>query len=342
MNSHIKQNIPAALEKLVKRIKLGSLYQPPSTVNGGALHTMWRIKTSQGDFIAKRINPHIAEKTTFPESYEISEQIANLFKIHNVPAVAALAFNNRYVHEIDGNWFIIYPFVKGHMLDMKDINTEHGKVIGQLFAKIHNSALPSFDDLQVHYDVFDNDHWTRLINNSNHHALTTLLPQILKWNDLYQSLISELNNDLLVTHRDMHHKNILWEKDLTPHIVDWESAGLINPLLELIGYGCEWAGVIWGQFKQETFLALIDAYLKEKTTPSQTDIKTAFYGWIGHCVLGWTEFNIRRILGMISSDPNEINIGNTIIDTRMSKCLQYLHDNEIAMLEVIESSWNSR
>lgn len=57
----------------------------------------------------------------------------------------------------------------------------------------------------------------------------------------------------------------------------------------------------------------------------------AFYGWLGHCVLGWTEFNIRRAIG-------EVSVGKDIIENAMIPCIRYLSQNEKNIIDHLSKS----
>ena len=324
------------LEMTIKKLKLGTALIHFEPLLGGAIHKMWKVETEHGHFAIKEINDHITEKPTFLESYEISEQISDLLHQNGIPSVSALKINNHYLHEISSKWFIVYPFVIGKITDIDQLKRSQIEKIGNIFAQIHALKLNLKGVDTAYYDLCDNKHWTNLINLAQISELNTLLPKILSWNDQYKNSIEFLNQNLVITHRDLHHLNVLWDAQSQPHVIDWESAGLMNPLLEIIGYGFEWGDIISGSFQADITKTVLESYREKSNTKiNQSDIRHAFYGWIGHCILGWTEFNLRRMVGKTSSNPEEAKIGSDIINQKMKKCISYLSENEDKMIDIV-------
>lgn len=327
------------LKTLAKQLKLGEVMSKATPLQGGALHSMFKFKTSSGDYAIKQLNPHITEKPNFKKNYELSETIAKRMFHVQIPAVCSLAFDRNHVIQIENDYFIIYPFIEGKLLVNKNLTKEHAQCIGSLYALMHGVKLTLPDVDKAHYDYFDDNYWEILIIKSQQPSLNELLPSIIYWNQAYIASIPELNKELVVTHRDMHSQNVLWDTANHPHIVDWESAGLMNPMLEVIGYGLEWSGIILQQKVTTSFFkTLIATYFQKVTYSWLTTPQHAFIGWLGHCVLAWTEFNIRRMTGEVSSNLSEIAKGQEIIEKKMIPCLNFIKKNEQDLIFLIEQS----
>lgn len=325
-----------SLRALVKHLSLGSLVEPPLELKGGALHRTWRVATASGDYAIKCLNPYVTAKENFKINYEISEKIAYELSKSQVPAVTALSFHGERIIEYNNEFFIVYPFINGRIVDDQELTVNHAHCVGLLYSMIHCARIKPVGTETSHLDVFTSEHWKRLISQSKNANLTKLLPNILNWNDLYQSTICQLLKESVVTHRDMHGQNILWSGS-DPNIIDWESAGLMNPMLEIIGYGLEWSGIILEQKVNINFFeSLIKSYIKNQGVKWTTTVKQGFIGWLGHCVLAWTEFNLRRMLGEITSDQQEINKGSEVINNKMIPCLKYISRNESYLHELID------
>lgn len=321
-----------SLTQLVETLKLGSRITAHAQLSGGALHKIWHIQTPEYQYAFKEINPNIAKKDRALKNYELSEHISHLFKIHGVNAVSALQFNNSYVQQVDNKNFIIYPFVNGMVKPITTLEHADFKKIGHLFVSLHqaNIAVEGLD--QPQYDIFEDSHWVNLIEQACLTNLNDLLDIILHWNHCFRESLSSLNQNLVITHRDLHPQNVLWDQQHNPYIIDWEACGLMNPILEVIGYGIEWGDLLSGNFQTEPTLTVYKKYHEQNAvTLSKMNIENAFYGWLGHCVLGWTEFNIRRMIGEISTNPEEIELGENIIQNKMVGCLQFIkeHENEL-------------
>ncbi|MFO2870545.1 aminoglycoside phosphotransferase family protein [Legionella pneumophila serogroup 1] len=331
------------IQPLIDKLKLGELKALPKLLKGGALHTMIKIETSKGFFAIKRLNPHITAKRHFKKAYERSEQIANEMAKNAIPAVKALSFNNAYVINVDKDYYIIYPYIDGHLLDESKLTLEHARSIGELYSLIHSANIHHAETDEVQYDYFDDAHWVKLIERSNHSDLIALLPVILSWNQAYLQAIPVIKQESVITHRDMHIQNVLWDRQSKPHIIDWESAGLMNPILEIIGYGLEWSGIILYQKVNTLFLKkLITTYHQHSSKTWITSSHQAFTGWLGHCVLAWTEFNIHRMLGEVSSDEAEILKGREIIEEKMIPCIKYIRSEEAFLKSLLETLFSTK
>ncbi|HIH8949665.1 phosphotransferase [Legionella pneumophila serogroup 1] len=330
------------MQPLVDKLQLGELKAQPELLKGGALHTMIKIETSKGIFAIKRLNPHITAKSHFKKSYECSEQIANNMAKNAIPAVNALSFNDEYVINIAKDHYIIYPYIDGHLLDEYKLTLEHARSIGELYSLIHTADIHHAEIDEAQYDYFEDAHWVKLIERSKHSDLMALLPVILDWNQAYFQAIPALKQESVITHRDMHIQNVLWDNQNKPHIIDWESAGLMNPMMEIIGYGLEWSGIILYHKVNTPFLKkLITTYNHHSSKTWITSSQQAFMGWLGHCVLAWTEFNIRRMLGEVSSYKAEIIKGREIIEEKMIPCINYIKAEEVPLKSLLETLFST-
>lgn len=324
--------------KAVELLELGTRIHLCEPCSGGQLHRMWRVKTDQGIYVFKIINPYVVKKQNFPSDYETAEDIANLFAQQNVPAIAALQYHGHHVHQIDDTWFMVFPYCEGQIMEVSRLQPAQLERIGDIFARLHLLKLQHPRISPAKYFSFNDHHWQSLLSEADIEPLLELLPVLLRWNQRFHGAIPVLNQDLVITHCDLHPNNVLWDRQLEPYVIDWESAGLMNPLLEVIGYGMEWGDILSGSFQESHTLTILKGY-QEKTQRqvTQQNIAHAFYGWLGHCVLGWTEFNLRRLLGHISAQAEEKERGSNIIHGKMIPCLQFIQSQEHYLIEHIEA-----
>lgn len=322
-------------EEVIKQLNLGNNLLGAEPIHGGALHKMWRIETERQVFAIKEINSHVASRRSFWKHHETTENIANTFYQNHIPAVCALKINQHFVNKCLNNFFIVYPYIGGNVIQPDQLNEQQLDTIGSLFSKMHLLDIDVEGVETPYYDIFDNDYWTTLLSQQDTSTISSCLANLIDWNDKYHEAIPFLNKKLVITHRDMHPSNILWDNHRQPHVIDWEAAGLMNPMLEIVGYGLEWGGIISGTFVEKNTKHILEAYKKyNRSAVSKEEIEHAFYGWIGNCVMGWTEFNVRRMSGETSTDPKEIKIGKDIIQNKMNNCINYIaaHENELINL----------
>ncbi len=183
--------------------------------------------------------------------------------------------------------------------------------------------VPSWD---AHFD------WEQLIQSadlrqsgwSQAHGLD--LHQLIEWTATYNTASEHLNRTLVVSHRDLDQKNVLWRNAQSPILIDWESAGLTNPVLDIVGLAFNWAG--WPlTYPEETALAAcLSGYrsIYRANIDSKAKI-AALHGVLGN-LLGWLEFNIRRSINETIFTADERALGQNEVITALSG-LQMLMDN---------------
>jgi thiamine kinase-like enzyme len=80
------------------------------------------------------------------------------------------------------------------------------------------------------------------------------------WYARYRQVLPDLYRHQVLSHRDLDQKNVLWPDAETPLLIDWESAGMINPTVELADVALNWSGVTVGEPDPAAFAAVVAAY----------------------------------------------------------------------------------
>ena len=132
------------------------------------------------------------------------------------------------------------------------------------------------------------------------------LSDIKTWNQLACDAQEILTKTLVISHRDLDPKNVMWN-DNAPLIIDWEAAGYVNPYQELLEVVNYWADDGKGGLLKEHFDALFDAYTQHMKL-EKVDWNAVFAGsFLG--MLGWLEYNVKRALGIEASTADEVQLG---------------------------------
>ncbi len=310
----------------------------PKVLQGGQLHRCILVETPPRSLVLKELNPFVVNKDQFPDNYEQSERVASDFLSAGLKAVAAFKFGDRFVHECEGSYFLAYPYVQGEVIKASQVLLGHAGHMGAVFAQLHQQGAGLKVSEGANFDSHSQREWKEILEASSPWIDSKLASYLLKSNELYHQSIPILKNELLVSHRDLHYGNVIW-KDGDAYLIDWESAGLINPYMELIGYSLEWSGILLGHVRTPIFFEIINSYLA-KTAGSCLYAHAAFYGWLGHCVLAWLFFNLQRALGLISKDLSEIRRGQEILEGGLLRCLEYLLEYEGTLLLKIDTVFN--
>ncbi|WP_274434144.1 phosphotransferase [Alicyclobacillus sp. ALC3] len=292
---------------------LGHLQGTPQPVSGGLVHRMWRVDTDKGSFAMKVLNEEIMARPDAKSNYRLSERVAIMAHRNGIPAVLAKMTDGDPWIELDGHYVMVFNWVEGHSLVPEQCTDEHSKSIGQLLFQLHNLRL-QFDDWETPTTApITEDTWQSHIEQAEQtiscwgFSHNTLLRGVLSWSRLYEGATEALGGRLIISHRDLDCKNVIWAADNTPFLIDWESAGYIHPTVELVEGAINWSRSGDGTFNKKRFQVLIQTYLGAggKFYGNSVD---AVYGTLGGS-LGWLEYNMRRSIEQDKFDSDQRELG---------------------------------
>lgn len=312
------------IEKLFNKYDLEKLIKEPKQVTGGLMHTMYEVITEHKKYAVKELNPSVMQRKGVKEHIINSERIAETLN-EIVPAITAMKFNNNTLLMLDGQYYMIFEWVEGMSIFPPHISSDHCRKIGILLGKIHkaNVIFPDIHKEKSQTEIYEWDKYLLLGQNANAewvNELSEVIDQLKKWNNEVFHANSLLNEHLVLSHRDLDPKNVMW-KDDNPYIIDWEAAGYVNPyqeLLEILNY---WADNGNGELNKNKFDALYNAYLSVVgSCHVNWDIVLAS-GFGG--MLGWLNYSFKRSLGMESTSLEEKTLGTKQVFSTINSLRQY-------------------
>ncbi len=299
------------INNLMESLKLGAVINEPVQVTGGLLHKMYRVNTNKGAYAVKVLNAEIMKRPVAFQNTENSEKIAAGFR-PMIPVVAALEIGGKQIHELDGNHYMIFDWVEGASVFPPMITSENCYAIGDVLGKIHQEKL-AVDGVVPEEDGATMFNWDKhgqqlpeYIAEDWANRFQEALPDIKAWNKAACETGEILAKTMVISHRDLDPKNVMWNGD-SPLIIDWEAAGYVNPyqeLLEVINY---WADDGKGGLLKENFDALLYAYTQHvelENVDWDPVFAGSFYG-----MLGWLEYNMKRALGIETEATDDAQIG---------------------------------
>ena len=323
--SHIQDN----LKRVCEICQLGEMLELPETILGGLLHSMYAIETSKGKYAIKWLNPQIMYRPSAMQNFINSERIANFVSNHHIPALPAKRLNDTFIQQIDGQYFLVYDWLEGKSLKANDITSSHCEKIGKILADIH---MTDFSELGIIYEREDNEpltDWTDYLqkgqeeNSAWANLLQTNLQKLYDLDVVTHKAAKLLASNAVISHRDLDSKNVLWNKE-SPVLIDWESAGYINPMQDLLETAIYWSKTENGTSDKERFFAFVNGY-KKKCGPQQADWKKVLAtGFSGK--LGWLEYNLKRSLGIESTDEEEQQLGSAQVFETLHEINDYLEE----------------
>lgn len=300
------------LEELCQHLDLGEITVQPVRISGGLLHRMYSVTTNNGKFAVKALNPQIMVRPEAKQNFIDSELIAQCVE-QGIPAVAARVFNGVQLQELNQQYYLIYEWVDGLSLFDDDIQVIHCSKIGETLARIHNydySTLTISSKVEsVKESLTD---WKKYLEHGKVNdlewcdALRQHQDKLYQWEQISLNAKSELNCDLVISHRDLDPKNVLWQEE-NPILIDWESAGTINPLYELLEVAVYWSQNENGSVSKDKFMAVVEAYNNKSENNLSYYKKALEAGYFNQ--LRWLEYSLKRSLGLETCDDQDKQLG---------------------------------
>ena len=264
----------------------------PTRVYGGLLHSMWKVDTNKASYAIKQISKDIdLTNDQIIQNYHLTEEISSRFKELDIPAIHAI--NKLTI--IDGVGFLVYPWVDAKSA-LKPSESQALK-IATILAKIHLIDLKVPGIIESEFTVYNNTAIVELIEKAkscNYPFASDLklnLNNLLAANDAYQNAIALLKNHTIISHGDLDQKNVLWDQQSNPILIDWESACKIKPTYDLVNIAFYWSGIV-DDFNQELFLKILQTYKNSGGVINKDHLEAAFYATLSW--INWLAYNIKR------------------------------------------------
>lgn len=299
------------INSLIEALGLGSVVDEPVQVTGGLLHKMYRVNTDNGTYAVKVLNPEIMKRPVALQNTVNSEKIALAFQ-SIISVVSALEFRGKQIHQWNGTYYMIFDWVEGASIFPPMITAENCYAMGEVLGKLHQANLAidgvtseeggammfAWDTYGEKLTEYESEDWAIRLQEA--------LSDIKSWNQAASNAQKVLVETMVISHRDLDPKNVMWNGD-SPWIIDWEAAGYVNPYQELLEVVNYWADDGNGGLLKEHFDSLLDAYT-QYVKPENVDWDAVFAGsYMG--MLGWLEYNVKRALGLEADTAEEAQLG---------------------------------
>lgn len=315
------------VDSICTAFNLGVPIGEPIRVYGGLLHSMYRLDTTTGSYAVKQLTTGIDLTLQVRHNYELSEQIARAFKAIGIDAIGALDYHGQYLFDCDHNSFLVYPWVNAATLTPNDISATHAIKIARLLARMHNADLQIKDLPISETNICPDKDILLLIAQASALDLSFVndlqkhQERILEINRQVQSESPLLQTMQRVSHADLDQKNVLWDSNENPILIDWESARKINPVQELVTVALDWSGITTNTFDINIFAQMISAYKFAGGVVQHDMVQAALYGtqlnWIN-----WMVFNIKRSINSASMDLEELKSSNDQVNQAINIILR--------------------
>ena len=321
------------IEKLLNQCGLGSLTGDIAPVSGGLMHRMYKVRTEQGTFAVKHLNPGIMKRPQARDNYKTAEALEAVLEANGLPIVPAMTFAGRKMQELDGNCFYIYRWQQGSITDWDNISEEQCRKAGEILGRIH--AIDSKPAEAEEPELFEADfaEYASLAKERKSPVAELLSdnPGLLrsateKLNEARRNLpaIQSICDD------DMDPKNVMWFEG-NPYVIDLECLSYGNPVSSCLDLSLQWAGIVNGKYRKDCLIAFHEGY-RSAFDNGFRDYDKLF--GISYTWLEWLEYNVRRALGL--EGTGEEALGESEVRNTIGR-IRYLCDLEEEICETFRS-----
>lgn len=282
-----------SMEKLCETLALGKLNSEPAHIYWGYSHKVYAVTTTRGKYAVKALNPQRQTQ----ESAIFTEKIVGI-AAKRVNAVPAKTFDGKTVWEVDGQLYLVFDWIEGEEVEYDDITPEHSRIMGSVLADIHQT---DFSALNIPNEPATRTHiadWKFYLQKGeeNSAAWVGLLGKHIEMLADCQAKALEASNSLtdknVVGHGCLDPRHAIWQ-GYTPYLVDWEDAGMTNPLYDFLNTAIHWSE--HGSEKDKgRFLAFAHGYGAKNKFPGANWQNVLYKRYLEP--LDWLEFSLEMWL----------------------------------------------
>lgn len=216
-----------------------------SPLNEGGQHKIDLITLiDKSKWICKKFSPQTWLGPTNVEELKLSEALATEVADKLGISLSAYRWHGSPILKINEQPAMIVPYCEGECL--VEFSEHQSFLLGNRLAEIH--LLKPFSTSAKPFPA---------IILAKEEQYPSWLEQLAIHCNSYRYYEEE---KWVFSHRDIHASNIVWPDIERPHLIDWESAGLIHPTVELIGLAANCAGLALCKFLPGHFKAALLGY----------------------------------------------------------------------------------
>lgn len=224
-NLLLRKSNTKKLEKLVRKFDLGSKIIKATQIHGGLSNRMYRVETDKAEYAIKKLNKTLMQNKEEFERINFAEKVSKIAEENGISVVRALEFENKIIHEIDGDYYMAFNWNYGSHLQPEDVTDEICNTIGELLAKIHNldfSNIKAEKSKEMPIRTIDWNSLVKLAKEQKKYYYKDLVENIeilYEINKKTNEALEYAKSNLIISHRDLIKKNILWNEN-KPTVID--------------------------------------------------------------------------------------------------------------------------
>lgn len=311
-------------EKLCEYLDIGTVIKKPEELTGGLLHRMFKIETTESTYAIKALNPEVMSRPTAYNNIAQAEKVAQEASNY-LPAHAAITFNGEHIHKLGTQFYMVFHWLDGITKKEGAVTINDCITIGGCLADIHNVDFQSIP-MDKCCNTSNSDTWESYLHHKNmfkqkwSREFSSYVKELEDYESKSLKAIAALSDEQIISHRDLDPKNIMWCNE-SPIIIDWESAGYINPLRDLLETALYWAQDNKGQVDRDKLLAFIKGY-KDKRRVYVSSWKQLLMS-VYYNKFAWLRYNVKRALAIECTDNQECIVGSQQVEETLKSIKGY-------------------
>ena len=226
------------ISELLIKCDLGSLLESPEKIEGGLFNKIFKVSTTKGNFAFKLLNLEVIKRKDGIKNILFTEKVSNIAKLSGIKCIPAKEINNKLIHSIKDNYFLIFDWFEGKSINEEELTEDKIKKISKELCLLHKIDFSEVEnECEIFYELneIDFDYYLSKIKNQNIYNIIKEIKN--RFSELDKESINSLKllqNKQVISHRDLDLPNVLWNNEDNPVIIDWEASGWVNPTLEVI------------------------------------------------------------------------------------------------------------
>jgi Ser/Thr protein kinase RdoA (MazF antagonist) len=265
------------LAKICDFYVAGRFLRATSIKKKGFIHNVLQVHTTQNIYLLKQYA--FSEK----KQLQIIKKLIKKFSEAEISCATPLMHSTKLFYHEGNNLWLMFPWVTGKRLELKEISPAHIKIIAKILGKIHRLQLRIINVKPA------------LANKLNRLRLENIVgvknKQLIKSSIRKFSLARQLiQHDQVISHGDLFPANVIWRTANKPVLIDWDHCGKINQEIDLFNTAINWSGIEASRIDINKYKLFLANY--SKTNPRQIFITRkiihASYGsWLNWIAYVW-------------------------------------------------------
>lgn len=328
------RSIQELIEQLMEQCGLGSVEGAVTSVAGGFLHRMYKVKTDLGEFAVKHLNSEIMSRPDAKNNYARAEEIERLLEKKEIPIVPALVINGEKMQKADDNFFYIFAWQDGKITDWNHISGKQCFEAGHILGMMHGIQPQVVLHNEPELCAYD---WKKYIQEAieNGSEIAEELQQAEEQLLYAQTEVNAARRRLpdlqCISDEDMDPKNVMWCEGM-PKVIDLECLDYGNPVSHVLQLALQWSGITTCELNVDHIREFFDGYLQayDNGFRAYAEVFGLAYTWIE-----WLEYNVNRALGR-GMDEDERRMGVSQVRYTLDR-IRYIKENEDRIREILEN-----